>query len=46
MTRADVLDTPVGEMLDMLSCYYISNGYAIEIHPRRVMDYDEAMALR
>lgn len=46
MTRADVLDTLVGELLDMLSCYYIANGYAIEVHPRRTMDYDEAMKLR
>lgn len=46
MTRSDVLDTPVGEMLDMLSCYYIANGYAIEVHPRREMDYDDAMRLR
>lgn len=46
MTRSDVLDTPVGEMLDMLSCYYIVNGYAIEVHPKRAIDYDEAMKLR
>lgn len=46
MTRADVLDALVGELLDMLSCYYIANGYAIEIHPKRVMDYDDAMKLR
>lgn len=46
MTRADVMDALVGELLDMLSCYYIANGLAVEVHPRRAMDYDEAIALR
>lgn len=45
MTRADILDTPLGEMLDMLSCFYITRGVAVEVH-RRAMDYDEAIALR
>ena len=45
MTRADILDTPVGEMLDMLSCFYIVNGLAVEVR-KRTYDYDEAMALR
>lgn len=45
MTRADILDTLLGEMLDMLSCFYITRGVAVEVH-RRTMDYDEAIALR
>ncbi len=45
MTRSDILDTPVGEMLDYLSCFYIVNGVAVEVKKRRTMDYDEVMAL-
>jgi len=45
MTRADILDTPLGEMLDMLSCFYVTRGVAVEVH-RRTMDYDEVMKLR
>lgn len=45
MTRADILDTTIGEMLDMLSCFYITRGVAVEVH-RRTMDYDQAIALR
>jgi len=39
------MDTPVGEMLDMLACFYITQGVLVEVH-RHVMDYDEAIALR
>lgn len=45
MTRADILDTPVGEMLDMLSCFYVTRGVAVEVH-RGTLDYDQAIALR
>lgn len=45
MTRTEVLDTPIGEMLDMLSCFYVVNGVAVEVKKRRTMDYDEVMAL-
>lgn len=45
MTRQDVLDTPIGEMMDMLACFYITEGVLVEVH-RRSMDYDEAIALK
>lgn len=45
MTRQDIMDTPIGEMFDMLSCFYITRGVAVEVH-RRTMDYDQAIALR
>lgn len=45
MTRQDIMDTPVGEMLDMLSCFYVTRGVAVEVR-RRTLDYDQAIALR
>lgn len=46
MTLSEILDSPVGEMLDMLSCFYITRGVAVEVHKKRVLDYDEVIALR
>jgi hypothetical protein len=45
MTRQDIMDATIGEMCDMLSCFYITRGVAVEVH-RHVMDYDEAIALK
>lgn len=45
MSRQDVLDTPIGEMMDMLACFYITEGVLIEVHKQH-MDYDAAIALR
>ena len=45
MTRQDIMDTTIGEMMDMLSCFYVTRGVAIEVH-RRQMDYDEAIKLK
>jgi hypothetical protein len=39
------MDTPIGEMLDMMSCFYITRGVLVEVH-RRQMDYDDAIALK
>lgn len=45
MTRQDIMDATIGEMQDMLSCFYISHGVAVEVH-RKTMDYDDAIALK
>ena len=45
MTRQDIMDTPIGEMLDMMTCFYITRGVLVEVH-RHEMDYGEAIALK
>lgn len=42
MGRQDIMDTPFGEMLDMMSCFAISEGFAEEKHK---LDYDDVMRL-
>lgn len=37
------MDTPIGEMLDMMSCFLIAEGFATEVSP--AMDYDDVMRL-
>lgn len=43
MTRQEVMDTRVGEMLDLISCLSVYNGGARE---KKRMSYEEAIALR
>lgn len=45
MSRQDIMDAPFGEMLDMMSCFAISEGFADEVRYRK-MDFDEAIRLR
>ena len=45
MTRQDFMDALVGEIYDMMACFYITRGVLIEVH-RCQMDYDEAIALK
>lgn len=46
MDKAEIMDTKVGEMLDMISCMTIYNGAARQKPKRRHMSYDEAINLR
>lgn len=43
MTRQETLDTPYGEMLDLINCLAIYNGGADE---KRKLTFDEIMNLR
>lgn len=45
MTKREILCTPYGEMCDMISCFAIYNGAKAKQH-KKIMDYDDAMALR
>jgi hypothetical protein len=45
MTRQDIMDTPIGEIYDMMACFYITRGVLLEVH-RHTMDYDDAIALK
>lgn len=38
--------TPVGEMMDMISCLAVYNGTAEEKEKKQKMTFDEFMALR
>lgn len=46
MQKNEILCTPLGEMMDMLTCMAISNGALVQKPPLRTWDYDAAMALR
>ena len=45
MTRQDIMDATVGEIYDMMACFYITRGVLVEVH-RHTMDYDDAIALK
>lgn len=45
MTRAEVMATSLGEMLDMLSALSIYNGSAKQKKTAKIWSYDEVMAL-
>lgn len=38
--------TPVGEMMDMISCLAVYSGSAEEKEPKKKWTFDEVMALR
>ena len=46
MSKQEILCTPYGEMMDMMACMAIENGSLKQIPPKRVWNYDEAIALR
>lgn len=46
MGKAEILITPIGEMLDMISCLAIYNGTAKPKKKRKKLSYQEIMALR
>ena len=45
MSRRDIMDTTLGEMMDMLACFYVTHGVAKEV-TRQYLDYDDAIKLR
>ena len=46
MSRAEVLTTRYGEMMDMIDCLSIYSGVAEPKKAASVLTYDEAIALR
>ena len=45
MQRQEIMATPLGEMLDMISCLAIYEGLA-KLKKKRKWTYDEAISLR
>lgn len=46
MDKREILVTPYGEMIDMISCLSVYQGVAREKKKKRKLSYDEAIALR
>lgn len=46
MDKREILVTPMGEMLDMISCLSIYNGVAKQKKKKRKLSYQEIMMLR
>lgn len=46
MTRQEILVTPFGEMMDMISCLAIYEGLARPKKKKHKWSYDEAINLR
>ena len=46
MDKREILATPYGEMIDMISCLSIYQGVAREKKKPKKMSYEEAIALR
>lgn len=45
MERQEILDITYGEMMDMIACLSIYEGYA-EPKKQRITDFDEVMRMR
>ncbi len=46
MSGREIMLTPVGEMMDMISCLAVYNGTAEEKEKKKTWTFDEVMALR
>ena len=46
MSGREVMLTPVGEMMDMISCLAVYNGTAEEKEKTKKMSFDEFIAVR
>lgn len=46
MSKREILATPYGEMIDMISCLSVYQGVAKVKKKKRKMGFDEVMALR
>lgn len=46
MSRQEILITPYGEMMDMISCLAIYEGIAVAKKKKRKWNYDDAINLR
>lgn len=46
MEKREILATPYGEMIDMISCLSVYQGTAREKKKPKKYSYDEAIALR
>lgn len=46
MTRQEIMNTPHGEMMDMIACLSIYEGLAEPKKYKKKWNYDEAMSLK
>ena len=46
MTEQEIMNCALGKMQDLISCFAISNGSAVEVSKPKPMSYQEFFSLR